>query len=803
MPSSGPYSASMLLRATKAASVALAMIALTACGGGGEDSSAQQSTSSTPGFAETGSTLPDDSMATKDPAPEPTLETNAALAEAAQLNAAELAEAQAQSLGTTKSLTKALSTVPVYRFHNRNTGAHFYTTSEAERDSVRANLSGMTYEGQAFQASSQSASGLSPVYRFYNLQTGVHFYTISADERAHVLANLPQFRPEGVAYHASKVAGTAFAPLYRSYVPSHGFHFYSTNPNETDGLPQYHFEGLAYYVIGTTPASGPNAVVAGTLSAPFPTLENISLEWPVSGDANRNSVASLRYRVQGNSTWRQGLPLRRVVAGSNSNTGLSWGYRHVGSVFDLQSDTLYEVQVTLTDPDGGSVTRSLNVRTRPVPAAMAGAPVKAATPATLASVLSSAQPGDIVQLSAGTYSGFNIDNSGSEGRPVVVRAAPGASVVVNGEIGVFMKQHIHLSGLTVNGRIRFNGSHHMSITRNTINASASRGGDGIVTFLRAENSYIADNVVNGLTPWAEASLGVNGSNQGEGILVTGPGHVIQNNRVRGMRDGISFLEGSEAVDQYSIDILNNHISESADDGVEADFCQHNCRIMRNRITNSFIALSSQPGLGGPTYFIRNAVYNAVHLAFKQYRGSTGDVLLHNTVVKMGDAFANYSGEPVNFVYMRNNWFVGGLTGTYNGYDTGLGRVIQAPDLVNSTLDADFDAFGSSTGFAQTGGSLSYFTGQLGSTTFTSLATLRASTNEKNAIDANLNSMATPLVFPNAPMTPYASPDLRPRADSLLANAGVALPNINDGFAGSAPDIGAFEAGAALPTYGPR
>ncbi|AOW15603.1 hypothetical protein LPB72_11085 [Hydrogenophaga crassostreae] len=555
--------------------------------------------------------------------------------------------------------------------------------------------------------------------------------------------------------------------------------------------------------MGSAPAGGPNAVVAGTLSAPFPTLENISLEWPVSGDANRNSTASLRYRMQGSSAWRQGLPLRRVVAGSNSNTGLSWDYRHVGSVFDLQSDTTYEVEVVLTDPDGGSRTSSLIVRTRPVPAPMAGAPVKAATPATLGGVLSGAQPGDIVELATGTYDGFNIDKSGSAGMPIVVRAAPGANVVVEGEMGVFMKQHIHISGLTVNGRIRFNGSNHMVITRNTINARADRGGDGIVTFLRAENSYIADNVVNGLTPWAEASLGVNGNNQGEGILVTGPGHVIQNNQVSGMRDGISFLEGREAEDQHSIDVLNNDIRESADDGVEADFCQHNCRIMRNRITNSFIALSSQPGLGGPTYFIRNAVYNAVHLAFKQYRGSTGDVLLHNTVVKKGDAFANYSGEAVNAVYMRNNWFVGGLTGTYNGYSTGLGRVIQAPDLVNNTLDANFDAFGSSTGFAQPGGGISFFTGQLGSVSFANLTALRATTSENNAVEASLNALASPLVFPNAPLTTYPAPDLRPRADASLANAGTPLANINDGYAGSAPDIGALEAGAPLPVYGPR
>jgi hypothetical protein len=30
-----------------------------------------------------------------------------------------------------------------------------------------------------------------------------------------------------------------------------------------------------------------------------------------------------------------------------------------------------------------------------------------------------------------------------------------------------------------------------------------------------------------------------------------------------------------------------------------------------------------------------------------------------------------------------------------------------------------------------------------------------------------------------------------------------IPNVNDGFAGSAPDLGALEVGQPLPIYGPR
>ena len=46
-------------------------------------------------------------------------------------------------------------------------------------------------------------------------------------------------------------------------------------------------------------------------------------------------------------------------------------------------------------------------------------------------------------------------------------------------------------------------------------------------------------------------------------------------------------------------------------------------------------------------------------------------------------------------------------------------------------------------------------------------------------------------------------DFRLRPGSAAIDRGVALPNINDGFTGKAPDLGALEAGQPLPTYGPR
>jgi hypothetical protein len=40
-------------------------------------------------------------------------------------------------------------------------------------------------------------------------------------------------------------------------------------------------------------------------------------------------------------------------------------------------------------------------------------------------------------------------------------------------------------------------------------------------------------------------------------------------------------------------------------------------------------------------------------------------------------------------------------------------------------------------------------------------------------------------------------------NTIVKNGDAVLPNINDGFAGQAPDIGAHELGAPLPVYGPQ
>jgi lysophospholipase L1-like esterase/plasmid stabilization system protein ParE len=256
---------------------------LVACGGGSD----QESLADSPSVAE----LPGGPAQSKDgsilnewegyadpDAPQPSASDpdpfEVVLGKGARISREELAAAQsaAEQAAQTKAFVQksAVGLVPVYRFLNTSTKAHFYTASEAEKDNVIASVPGFDYEGAAFEVSPTLQSGLSPVYRFFNTKSGVHFYTISEDERALILANLPHFNDEGIAYYASKVSAVGMTPLYRFYRQSAGVHFYTANYTERDQVISnncsFRYEGTGYYVfdsnaVANAPETTPNAVV--------------------------------------------------------------------------------------------------------------------------------------------------------------------------------------------------------------------------------------------------------------------------------------------------------------------------------------------------------------------------------------------------------------------------------------------------------------------------------------------------------------------------------------------------------------
>ena len=57
--------------------------------------------------------------------------------------------------------------------------------------------------------------------------------------------------------------------------------------------------------------------------------------------------------------------------------------------------------------------------------------------------------------------------------------------------------------------------------------------------------------------------------------------------------------------------------------------------------------------------------------------------------------------------------------------------------------------------------------------------------------------------PGPAPVPIPPQNLTLNTDCNAVDAGVVLPNINDGFAGAAPDLGAHEVGLPPIMYGPR
>ncbi len=523
------------------------------------------------------------------------------------------------------------------------------------------------------------------------------------------------------------------------------------------------------------PGTLPDGLDPGTLTAPVPTQRGISLDWPVQGDADDDATAVVRYRVTGSATWTDGLPLRHVPA--DSNEGFSWDNRFSGSLFDTAPGTSYDVEVQASDPDGGCVVSALSVQTPRIPSVPADAVVRRTGPGRLQSVLDSAAPGQVIELKAGTYSGFSVPVDGTAAEPLVIRAD--GRVVVKGEIGLYFRKYVQVRGLVVHGRIRANGSANVAIIGNRISGDPA---GGIQLELDSRRAYIAKNTVTGPTPWRNAAVGADGDNTGEGILVTGPGHVIERNTASGWRDCISTMEDDGAIDQYSIDIRANRLFHCADDAVEADFCFHNCRVTDNLITSSFVALSSQPGLGGPTYFIRNRAYGILYAPFKLYRGSVGDVILHNTMVKHGDALNIYSGVLHRRQYVRNNLFLGGPGGTYGGYSGDSGYVMSlAYDRGGSY---DYDGYGTAR---------KQFKGVFRDVHWTGVAELRALTTEKHAVRIGFGIFTKPMTYPAKAFKHYRTPAFALRAGTAAIDAGRPLTGLGLPT-GSAPDLGAIQLG---------
>ncbi len=530
-------------------------------------------------------------------------------------------------------------------------------------------------------------------------------------------------------------------------------------------------------------ASQPGEVIGET-----PTLRCLGMRWLVGGDGEADARVAVAYRESGREKWKQALDLFRVeTAAIREPSRPPQGQTlFAGSIFGLNEDTEYEVKLSLKDPDGGSDERILRMKTWTEPKLPAGAPTIDVYPGRLAEALSQAQPGQILRLHKGTYQGTFRPKSGEPGRPIGIVGAGDGEVILDGRgaSNVIDAPGLHdvlFENLTVqNARwgIAVNGGANLVIRRCVI-----RNVDYALVATRnteaQQHILIADNVMVGRSTWPRSQ----GIEDRRGVQISGQGNVVCYNRIRGFADAIDTFSTYPC---SAIDFYGNEISECTDDGIEMDFSEHNTRCFDNRLTNVFQGISVQPVHGGPVYVFRNAIYNVGMETFKMHNHPSGAIFYHNTSVKAGMPLILATSADVSNCVYRNNLFLG-TTANY-AYETNAR--MQACDF-------DFDGFGGQWNLFLKWNGIRYGTMEQ--------AAERAPVY-RHALRINPDTAFPSGIKPPAAMQTQfdvRANDLRLAAGSKAVDGGVVLANINDGFQGNAPDLGAYELGRPLPHYGPR
>jgi hypothetical protein len=545
------------------------------------------------------------------------------------------------------------------------------------------------------------------------------------------------------------------------------------------------------------------------------TPECLGVYWTVRGDDNRSARIELDWRPAGDPAWHAGAPLLRVEKGTHRQAGKEThpslievpadGWLFAGSVLFLRPDTAYELRLRLGDPDGGAAEQLLATRTAREPALAADAPRRHVMPGDgggsgsasdpfhgLAAAQAAARPGDVFLVHAGTYPAFAISASGEPGRPIAWLGAGDGEAVIDGgggERGISAADlhDLWFEGLAIRNAgfgLVGNGSTRFVVRR----CRLSDVGYGITCGRnergRVQGWFVTDNVLTGRMKWLvlDTPEGMAQWHQEtRGIELTGSGHVIAHNRVSHFKDAIDTAPSSAC---NAIDICDNELGQLIDDGIEMDGSERNTRCFRNRITDCHTGISTQPIFGGPVYILRNVIANPQSEPFKLHNRPSGGVILHNTVLKRGPLLFVSTSDPLSNFTFRNNLFIG---------SEGRAVDIEPPATV---CDLDHDGFGGFSGevFMKWNG-----------VRYATLDEVRAKAPiERHAVAVDpATTFASGARTPEDPRHEHRPYDLRLKPGSVAIDGGVDLPGITAGFAGRAPDLGAYEVGADLPGYGPR
>ena len=463
-----------------------------------------------------------------------------------------------------------------------------------------------------------------------------------------------------------------------------------------------------------------------------------------------------------------------------------------------------------------------------------------------------------------TFEGtYYLTADGTPDRPIVIKAAGDGEVIIDGRgnfnlFNVKAADYNYFEGITFRntdiaiwaGTQFIAGSKGLTVKRCTfdqVGLGVFSNYSGSSNFYIADSTFLGRNDPKHLIGWNgafwEQFKGVEGQEfppvmkSYTAIRLYGPGHVVAHNYVADFHDGIDtemygMPDGSHAHDGPSypprefwdrrpvaIDIYNNYITNAHDNSIEMDGSMHNIRLMRNVLINSAShPMSTQPSVGGPIYWIRNIVYHAPGGSTRSSAGSPGVIFYHNTVTSETSI-----GTGANR-HWRNNLILGQSTAPaifsvttstpysssdYNGFRPNPGATYAFQWNVQRDEPPAAGGRGATAAGRGAAGRGAGEQSPLQPYQFTSLEQYaRASGQDRNSVLVDYDVFVNVPKLDRDPKTvqrlyTFRDFDFRLRPGSIAIDRGVTIPNVNDGYAGKAPDLGALEAGQPLPVFGPR